>query len=111
MNREEDLDTQAIQAEKSWIEYCGYTLKNGDLESIFKKGAEWADAHPKNPWISVKDRLPCERSHVFTAGGTRVYNILLYHAGKFYQSLSQGLYDGGVTHWMSIPELNVEPKE
>lgn len=74
-------------------------------------GAEWADAHPKNPWISVKDRLPCERSHVFTAGGTRAYNILLYHAGKFYQSLSQGLYDGGVTHWMPIPELNVEPKE
>lgn len=74
-------------------------------------GAEWADAHPKNPWISVKDRLPKERSHVFTAGGTRTYNILLYHAGKFYQSLSQGLYDGGVTHWMPIPELNVEPKE
>lgn len=24
----------------------------------FKEGAEWADDHPKNPWISVKDRLP-----------------------------------------------------
>lgn len=24
----------------------------------FAAGAEWADAHPKNPWISVKDRLP-----------------------------------------------------
>ena len=25
----------------------------------FIKGAEWADANPKNPWISVKDDLPC----------------------------------------------------
>ena len=29
-------------------------------ESIiaFKKGAEWADNNPKNPWISVEDDLP-----------------------------------------------------
>lgn len=77
----------------------------------FVDGTEWADSHPKISWISVNDRLPEERSHVFTAGGTRTYSILLYYAGKFYQSLSQGLYDGGVTHWMPIPELNVEPKE
>lgn len=82
-----------------------------DMCNMFTSGVTWADAHPKNPWISVKNRLPEERNRVFTAGGTCSYDILLYHAGKFYQSLSQGLYDGGVTHWMPIPELNVEPKE
>ena len=32
----------------------------------FTFGAEWADKHPKSPWISVKDKLPpkenCELS-------------------------------------------------
>lgn len=63
MNREEDLDTQAVQAEKSWIEFCGYTLKNGDVESIFKKGAEWADAHPKEV---TNDCKFCKQEEVVT---------------------------------------------
>ena len=25
----------------------------------FTFGARWADEHPKSPWISVKDDLPC----------------------------------------------------
>lgn len=74
----------------------------------FIAGIEWADEHPKNPWISVKDRLPKDRDHVFTAGGTCAYSILLYHDGRFYQSLQQGLYDGGVTYWMPIPELTFD---
>ena len=24
----------------------------------FAKGAVWADEHPKNPWVSVEERLP-----------------------------------------------------
>lgn len=63
MNREKDLDTQAIQAEKSWIEYCGYTLKNGDVASIFKKGAEWSDAHPK---VVANDCKFCKQEEVVT---------------------------------------------
>ena len=30
-----------------------------DPRDCFEEGAEWADNHPKSPWISVKDDLPC----------------------------------------------------
>ena len=32
--------------------------------SIYTIGAEWADAHPKNPWISVKEQLPEENENI-----------------------------------------------
>ncbi|MCM0217501.1 DUF551 domain-containing protein [Bacteroides fragilis] len=103
-----DIEEAAAAKEKEWIEFCGYTLRNGDVKSIFISGAEFALSHL---WVSVKDRLPKEREYVFTTGGTRVYNILLHHDGKFYSSLNQRTYDGGVTHWMPIPELNIKPKD
>lgn len=30
-----------------------------DHKGSFIEGADWADANPKSPWISVKDKLPC----------------------------------------------------
>lgn len=41
------IEEAAILKEKSWIKTCGYTLKRGDIKSIFERGAEWAYAHPK----------------------------------------------------------------
>lgn len=43
------LDKQEYHNEK-YTEY--------DIKQAFEKGAEWADTHPKSPWISVKDKLP-----------------------------------------------------
>lgn len=90
---------------------------------VFFAGAEWADAHPKNPWISVKDKLPEE--------GRRVLVHLLYHyrfadrepevcsyvdiftyKGCIWTSDSNVSYIGKevsesdikVTHWMPIVE-------
>lgn len=74
----------------------------------FVVGAEWADAHPKNPWISVKDKLPEESDWVFVAGGKYGYRDLFYCKGKFYSDFSLGTYDSGVTHWMPIPELTFD---
>lgn len=31
-----------------------------DMINMFGSGVTWAEEHPKNPWISVKDRLPDE---------------------------------------------------
>ena len=28
----------------------------------FEAGVKWADSHPKSPWISVDDDLPCNHS-------------------------------------------------
>ena len=30
------------------------------MASGFEAGAQWADDNPKSPWISVKDKLPCD---------------------------------------------------
>lgn len=72
----------------------------------FSAGAEWADSHPKNPWISVKEQLPEESDWVFVAGGKYGYTCLFYCKGKFYSDFSIGTYDSSITHWMPI----VEPK-
>lgn len=39
---------------------CAMYSTLGEFPSLesFVSGAEWADAHPKSPWISVRDRLP-----------------------------------------------------
>lgn len=73
-------------------------------------GAEWADEHPKNPWISVEDRLPeDDRDYLFMG------NHIPLCLGRYYSnSLSGAIWscDDGywtpakeVTHWMPIPEL------
>lgn len=77
-----------------------------DMINMFGSGITWAEEHPKNPWISVKDRLPEESGWVFVAGGRNPYRALLYCAGLFYSDITLGTFDSGVTHWMPIPKFN-----
>lgn len=65
------INIESERAERSWIETCGYTLKNGDAKSIFKAGANWQAK--QSPWISVDERFP-------------EYNIevIIYHEYIFY---------------------------
>lgn len=92
------------EAKRKYIEEHVSRNEYASFGAAFVAGAELQAK--QSPWISVKDRLPKERNLVFTAGGTRSYDILLYDDGKFYQSLSQRVYDGSVTHWMPIPKFN-----
>lgn len=102
-----DIEEAATAKEKDWIEFCGYTLKNGDVKSIFNSGAEFTLSHL---WVSIKDRLPDNEDLVITGCWCTDY----------FKYLQQGWYcrecnewhntDGDdicVTHWMPIPELNV----
>lgn len=113
MDREQWLNKEADLAERSWIEFCGYTLKNGDVKSIFKKGAEWADEHPKNPWISVKDILPEPGQEVllYDVDSVKHYAIGWLRKKKGYCKskwfVTNGyVTDESITHWMPI----IEPK-
>lgn len=54
MTREEEINKVAYIQEE-WV--------NMDAES-FIDGAKWADAHPKTPWISVEDDLPCNHKEL-----------------------------------------------
>lgn len=88
----------------------------------FTFGAEWADKHPKSPWISVKDDLPCNHSDlVLTYNDTpfstkRVMVVTDIHT-LFLCEMKKDDDRGWIwnystkdkiTHWFPIPEL---PKE
>ena len=53
MAREE----QIFEASKIYSEHV---YNQTDFENGFINGAKWADKYPKNPWISVSDKLPFE---------------------------------------------------
>lgn len=57
MNREEEIKATNPYGNSS-------SFASGKMIG-FTIGAEWADAHPKNPWISVKEQLPEEGQKVF----------------------------------------------
>ena len=40
-------------------EYHNENYTEYDIQQAFEKGAQWADNNHKSPWISVKDKLPC----------------------------------------------------
>ena len=50
--------TRKQQIEQAWL--------HGEAENLtsFRMGAEWADAHPNSPWISVKEQLPKDNVEV-----------------------------------------------
>lgn len=101
-----------------------------DIQYAFIEGAEWADNHPKSPWISVKDDLPCNHEELMTKddkGRPETKRVIIRYieeslrGNKYirYSSCKMSQWDGSgkylwhvsedcITHWMSIPKL---PKE
>lgn len=72
MEREEEIKKQAdIYTDDAsnyieWSDDGGWSSTN-DIELIekaFIEGAKWADEHPKSPWISVEDDLPCNHEEL-----------------------------------------------
>ena len=98
------------------IASCAYGSRGSSID--FTVGAKWADSHPKSPWISVKDDLPCNHSELIIDNplykrtksvvcnkpcGIRVDQMV-------YDMELNGWYWTGETptHWFLAPEL---PKE
>ena len=88
----------------------------------FEGGVKWADEHPKSPWISVDDDLPCNHSDlVLTYKGIRfstkrilvmtdIHTLFLCEMKKdddlgWIWNIST---KDKITYWMPIPKL---PKE
>ena len=118
MTREEEIQKVAI----SFCDKTNPQLLVGDYSFI--QGAKWADKHPKSPWISVNDDLPCnheelmepicqlddrliyETKQVFVrCSGNSIstaHMVNLHNRWRWYPD------DIDVKHWFPIPEL---PKE
>ena len=58
MTREKEIFTAASKYIEDNSMQDGFVAIT-DHTIPFIEGADWADAHPKSPWISVKDKLPC----------------------------------------------------
>ena len=78
----------------------------------FEGGVKWADAHPKSPWISVKDDLPCNHEELLNPDDKRdtsyvvaiihghiVLSRMYYLNGKWHWESNES------THWFPIPKL------
>lgn len=85
-----------------------------DHKDSFIEGAEWADNHPKSPWISVDDDLPCNHEELTHSNYTD--RVLISARNGFVEVAFMGKIENvwvwetpiRVSHWMPIPEL---PKE
>ena len=128
MTREEEIQ-EAIKTLQVYV--CGDNgifecseCIDSDIQNAFYQGAKWADKHPKSPWISVNDDLPCnyeelmepicqlddrliyETKQVFVrCSGNSIstaHMVNLHNRWRWYPD------DIDVKHWFPIPEF---PKE
>ena len=88
----------------------------------FESGIKWADEHPKSPWISVDEDLPCNHSDLVLTYNkipfstkrvlvmTDIHTLFLCEMKKDDDRGWIWNYStkDKITHWMLIPEL---PKE
>ena len=112
MTREEQIKKQAdIYTDDAsnyaeWSDDGGWSGTNDiDLvEKAFIEGAKWADSHPKSPWISVDEDLPCYHEELKPNSYATYKVIVLLNDGRiretymFYDKWWE--YRKKITHWM-----------
>lgn len=80
-------------------------------------GDEYADSHPKSPWISVKEDLPCNHEELIRTQDKATKKVIVMEKYDgvmvdFMKKAKSGVWYWSrsikVLYWMPIPEL---PKE
>lgn len=126
--REKEIN-DAIETYMNGLFEDGVEITIEDYENIeddFEAGTEWADEHPKSPWISVDDDLPCNHEDLmeWLCDTTNVLVTgLTNKSGKRFRYISHMTKNGNasgrwfwsypyepyeITHWMPIPPLSKE---
>ena len=98
-------------------EYHNENYTEYDIQQAFEKGAQWADNNPKSPWISVKDKLPCNEKdlivEILKGVELRTKKVgVLSEDGYIDISYMYSLPPHGwhwntndtITHWFPLPE-------
>lgn len=87
-----------------------------------QEGLDVADNHPKSPWISVKDDLPCNNPNFIHFGFTNrvlvrdkkgnLFVAYMKRKSKDNEWIWYGIDDNfdlvEITHWMYIPDISHE---
>lgn len=74
-----------------------------DIEYAFLAGAEW---QAKQPWISVKERLPERNIIVLTKGAYGYLICYLSTLGEWETGVNVNEERLAITHWMPIPSFD-----
>lgn len=96
----------------------GRNYEQALMATGFEAGVKWADSHPKSPWISVEDDLPCNHSDlVLTYNNisfstkrvlvmTDIHTLFLCEMKKDNNHGWIWNYStkDKITHWMPIPK-------
>ena len=99
----------------------GRTYEQALMASGFEHGVNWADAHPKSPWISVEDDLPYNYKELINTHTNLDYEketVLVFTVTSegvidtdymIYDNYDGWLWKYGLPkYWMPMPKL---PKE
>lgn len=98
----------------------GRTYEQALMATGFESGVKWSDTHPKSPWISVEDDLPCNHEELidknYKDSLIKTLFVIALRDNKHQDFTFMVLLNGewrwldrcSYTHWMPIPEL---PKE
>ena len=113
MTRQEEIDNAKTAFYKRVLEDDYYY----DPRDCVEEGAKWADNNPILPWISVKDKLPCDEKDMvieFLAGiELRTKKVVVLLEDGFiditymYSFPPHGWHwniNDVITHWFPIPE-------
>ena len=84
----------------------------------FKDGVKWADSHPKSPWISVREDLPCNHKELLMINNQQYSETFEVFATNKYSDIWTDCmindngewrwHDFEPSYWMIAPKL---PKE
>lgn len=109
MTREKEIDIAATH-----YDYGYYEGSKISAYCCFRDGAEWADAHPKFHWISVKDDLPCNHKELLLSTGYHTVTVFTYKKGGACGIDNMIVRNGkweweawkeNYLYWMPIPKL------
>ena len=111
MTREEEINI----AVSRYIEENYISAISSNKDS-FIEGAKWSDEHPKSPWISVEDDLPCNHEELINNEYDKetVYVVVIgkdviadtdcmEYNGKEWVWQKNSFFEP--THWFPIPKL------
>lgn len=114
-----NLTREAIEQLNDTEPYCFETDREEQWFNVgLQYGLDVADSHPKSPWISTKEDLPCNHEELLKAPKSYrtkavivrfdnnmhgfLYMTKIHNKWEWYDKIK------GITHWMPIPELSKE---
>ena len=115
MTREAEIRQTAAE----WLRYNHPTCTQDMLVEAFRCGAEWADKHQPNPWISIEERLPDNENNpdeynaphrARSSRNVIITDGVIVNRGYYSYARMRWEWNEGeikVTHWMPIPKLSL----